>query len=300
MKKIKYIVITILLLITITNININVEAKQITHKTKIQTTTNKKQKNDLSIYSNNAILYNLKDDEILFQKNKDQKVSIASLTKMMTALIAIENINDLNEKVSFQKSDYQDLIAMDASASSLNHEKQYSYNDILHGLMMESGADCANILARLVGGNEKTFVKMMNQKAKQLGMKNTSFANPIGMDDKNNYSTMSDLVLLFKAGLKNDTWKKIATTMYYTLEDGTKIEHTIKLYERNAYIKAPYILGGKTGYETDAGYALATIANKNNTTLIFITSKTNTLNGHIKDAKKYTNTTSITMDTKQY
>ena len=99
MKKIKYIVITILLLITITNININVEAKQITHKNKIQTTTNKKQKNDLSIYSNNAILYNLKDDEILFQKNKDQKVSIASLTKMMTALIAIENINDLNEKV---------------------------------------------------------------------------------------------------------------------------------------------------------------------------------------------------------
>jgi len=286
MKKIKYIVITILLLITITNININVEAKQITHKTKIQTTTNKKQKNYLSIYSNNAILYNLKDNEILFQKNKDQKVSIASLTKMMTALIAIENINDLNEKVSFQKSDYQDLIAMDASASSLNHEKQYSYNDILHGLMMESGADCANILARLVGGNEETFVKMMNQKAKQLGMKNTSFANPIGMDDKNNYSTMSDLVLLFKAGLKNDTWKKIATTMYYTLEDGTKIEHTIKLYERNAYIKAPYILGGKTGYETDAGYALATIANKNNTTLIFITSKTNTLNGHIKDAKK--------------
>lgn len=284
MNKIKYIIITILLLITITNININIEAKTITNTKEQKQEQNKEEK--LTIYSNNAILYNLKDDKILFQKNKDEKVSIASLTKMMTALVAIENITDLDEKVSFQKSDYQDLVAMDASSSSLDHTKKYTYNDILHGLMMESGADCANILARLVGGNKETFVKMMNKKAKQLGMKNTNFENPIGMDDKDNYSTMSDLILLFKAGLKNDTWKKIATTMNYTLEDNTKIEHTIKLYERNAYIKAPYILGGKTGFETDAGYALATIANKNNTTLIFITSKAKKLNGHIKDAKK--------------
>lgn len=241
---------------------------------------------EIDIYSGNAILYNLNDDEVLFEKKKDEKVSIASLTKMMTALVAIENIEDLNEKVSFVKSDYIDLIRIDASSSSLDYDKKYSYNDVLHGLMLESGADCANMLARLVGGNKDNFVKMMNQKAKELGMKNTSFENPIGMDNKDNYSTMSDLLILFKAGLNNKTWKKIALTMDYTLEDKTKISHTIKLYENLANIKAPYIIGGKTGFETDAGYALATIARNDNTTLIFITSKAKKLNGHIKDAKK--------------
>ena len=170
MKKLKILFfVLVCLALTITNVNAD----------------------ELKISSNNAVLYNLNDDTILYEKNKDQKVSIASLTKMMTALVAIENIEDLNKKVTFVKSDYDKLIEMDATGSSLDKSKSYTYEDLLYGLILESGADCANALARLVAGNEKDFVKMMNAKAKELGMNNTSFANPIGMDDKNNYSTVN-------------------------------------------------------------------------------------------------------------
>lgn len=241
---------------------------------------------EINISSNNAVLYNLNDDMLLYEKNKDQKVSIASLTKMMTALVAIENTPDLNKKVTFQKSDYDKLLEMDASGSSLDKNKTYTYYDLLYGLILESGADCANALARLTAGNETNFVKMMNQKAKKLGMKNTSFANPIGMDDKNNYSSVNDLAILLKAGLKNQKFKKIITTFNYKLSDGTTIEHTINYYTKNFQIKLPYLKGGKTGYEIDAGYALASIAYKKDALLMLITSKGKESPDHIKDAKK--------------
>ena len=241
----------------------------------------------IKINSSNAVLYNVNDDIMLYQKNKDEKVSVASLTKMMTAIVAIENIDDLSKKISFEKSDYDKLISMNASGSSLDVKKKYTYEDLLYGLLLESGADCANALARLISGNEKAFVKLMNEKAKELGMNSTSFANPIGMDDKNNYSTMEDLAILFKSGLKNPTFKKIITSKEYKASDGTKLKHTIIYYEKlNKMNDITYILGGKTGYETDAGYALATIAYKNDALLMFITSGASNKGDHLKDAKK--------------
>lgn len=265
MKKLKTLFfILVCLVLTITNVNAE----------------------ELRINSNNAVLYNLNDNKILYEKNKDQKVSIASLTKMMTALVAIENIEDLNKKVTFTKSDYDKLIEMDASGSSLDNSKSYTYEDLLYGLILESGADCANALARLIAGSEENFVKMMNAKAKELGMNNTSFANPIGMDDKNNYASVDDLTILFKAGLKNKEFKKIISTFEYKLSDGTKIKHTIYYYMKNSKISMPYLKGGKTGYEIDAGYALATIAYKNDTLLMLITSKAENPGEHVEDAKK--------------
>lgn len=268
MKKLKILFLVLLcLVLTITSVNAD----------------------ELKINSNNAVLYNLNDDIILYEKNKDEKVSIASLTKMMTALVSIENIEDFNKKATFKKSDYDKLIEIDASGSSLDKSKNYTYEDLLYGLILESGADCANALARLVAGSEENFVKMMNAKAKELGMDNTSFANPIGMDDKNNYSTVDDLAILFKAGLKNEEFKKIISTFEYKLSDGTPIKHTIYYYMKNAKISIPYIKGGKTGYETDAGYTLATIAYQNDTLLMFITSKAEESPEHIEDAKKVYN-----------
>ncbi len=241
---------------------------------------------NLKIESKTALLYNLNDNQILFQKNKSKKVSIASLTKIMTSIIVIENTDNLNKKVTFQKSDYDKLVEMDASGSSLDKNKSYTYEDLLYGLILESGADCALALARLTETNNKDFVTMMNEKAQALGMKNTSFANPIGMDDKNNYSTMEDMSILLKYGLKNPTFKKIITTFHYKLSDNTVIDHTIYNYMKKFEVKMPYLKGGKTGYETDAGFALASIAKQNNTTLMLITSKAEYVPGHIEDAKK--------------
>lgn len=245
--------------------------------------------NEIDIKSNNAVLYNLEENRILYEKNKDQKVSIASLTKLMTALVAVENIDNLNEKVKFEKSDYEKLAKQDASPSSLDYNKEYTYEDLLYGLLLESGADCANALARLTAGSEQSFVNMMNIKAKQIGMNNTSFANPIGLDDKKNYSTVNDVAILLKEDLSNEILKPIITSLHHTLTDGTKINHTIYSYMKTYKIDIPTMIGGKTGYELKSGYALASIAKKDNTTLMLITSKAKERPDHIKDAQKIYN-----------
>lgn len=239
----------------------------------------------IRINSNNAILYNIDEDIILYEKNKDQKVSIASMTKLMTALVAVENIDNLNTKVKLEKSDYDKLLIQDASGSSLKKDRYYTYEDLLYGLILESGADCANALARLTAGNEENFVKKMNERAKVLGMTNTRFSNPIGLDNINNYSTVEDVAILLKKDLRNPTLNKMITSLKHTLSDGTVIEHTIYDYMQYLKIDMPYMKGGKTGYEIKSGYALASISQKDNTTLLLVTSLGKHMGDHIKDAK---------------
>ena len=239
----------------------------------------------LEIKSNNAVLYNLNDNKILIDKNKNEQASIASLTKLMTALVAIEKIEDLDNKVSFVKSDYENLKKLDASESSMDKNKQYSYKDLLYGLIMESGADCANALARLTYENDYNFVKAMNEKAKQLGLKNTHFANPIGLDDKDNYSTVDEVATILKKCLEHKDLKTIILSKSYTLSDGTEIKHTIDWYAKEMKIDLSYIKGGKTGFETDSGYALASIAEKDDVTLLLVTTNGKNKFNHIEDAK---------------
>lgn len=242
--------------------------------------------NDLNLSSNNAVLYNLNDNKIMYEKNKDEKVSVASLTKLMTALVAVENINDINQKVKLEKIDYDRLIKQDASSSSLKRDTYYTYEDLLYGLILESGADCANALARLTFGSEESFVIKMNQKAEELGMSNTKFANPIGLDDKNNYSSVNDIAILLKEDLKNPVLEKVITSLHHTLTDGTTINHTIYFYMDRYKIDIPSMRGGKTGYELKSGYALASIATKNDTTLILVSSNAKNKPDHVIDAKK--------------
>lgn len=247
------------------------------------------QASEININSNNAVLYNLNENKIIYEKNKDQKISIASLTKLMTALVAIENIEDLTKTVSLAKTDYDKLEKQDASSSSLKRNKKYTYEDLLYGLLLESGADCANALARLTLGNEQNFVKKMNEKAKELGMNNTRFANPIGLDDPNNYSTVNDVAILLKEDLRNPILNSIINSPSHKISDGTVIYHTIYGYMKTYKINIPGIQGGKTGYELNSGYALASTATRNNTTLMLITSKANNRPDHIIDAKNIYN-----------
>ena len=129
---------------------------------------------------------------------------------------------------------------------------------------------------------------MINAKAKELGMNNTSFANPIGMDDKNNYSTVNDLSILFKAGLKNGEFKKIISTFEYKLSDGTPIKHTIYYYMKIANISMPQIKGGKTGYTEEAGLCLASYATDGKNEYALVTTHANgspyTPQYHVLDA----------------
>ena len=220
---------------------------------------------EFNINSKEVVLINLNDQKIIYEQNANQKTYIASLTKIMTAIIALENISDLNTKVSIIKDDVKDL-PLDTALSDLKINQEYTYLDLLYGLMLPSGADCANALARLTFKSQEAFITKMNEKAEELGMINTSFNNTHGLDDEKNYSTAIDLSKLFLYAIKNETFYKIISTMKYQ-----NLEHTISFYLNKFNLKMAYLIGGKTGNDTKAGFCLASIAEANNIKYMLIT-----------------------------
>ena len=180
----------------------------------------------LDIQSNNAILYQTNDNKLLFEKNAEEKVQIASLTKIMTAIVTLENIKDLNEKVVLKSEDFYGIASENLVTAGFMANEKVTYKDLLYGLLIPSGADAAKALARLVGGSEKEFVKKMNAKAEELKLTDTHFGNEIGLDDKDNYSTAKDIASLFQYSLKNEDFKTIITTESYTISNG---RFTIKI-----------------------------------------------------------------------
>lgn len=227
---------------------------------------------EFNLYSKNALLYNLDEEKVLFEKNSQDKVSIASLTKIMTAIVAIENISDLDEQVSLLAIDFDSLVEANASVAGFKIGQKVTYRDLLYGLLLPSGADAAQALTRLIAGNRQNFVALMNEKAKSLGMYNTNFENETGLDTLNNYSTASDVAIMFKYALKNATLKEIMTTEKYQTSDKTiTLRSTINIFKVAYNLDMDYLLGGKTGTTSKAGRCLASLANYNGTNYIFIT-----------------------------
>lgn len=244
---------------------------------------------DLNISSKTAILYNLDNGEVLYEKNADEKVPIASLTKIMTALITLENIQDLNKQIILINNDFEGLIEANAVTAGFTKGEIVTYKDLLYGLLLPSGADAAKALARNVAGSEEKFIQKMNEKAKELNLKQTNFSTVIGLDDENNYSTAREISIIFKEALKNKDFKTIITTKEYTSSDGKiKFKSTIQSNAKKFEIDIPYILGGKTGTTTDAGLCLATIAKANNVNYMLVTTGAlydKKAPHHIEDAK---------------
>lgn len=238
---------------------------------------------DFKVSSDKVLLINLNDDSILYEKNSDDKTYIASITKIMTAIVVLENVDDLNDT---NKILYEDVksFSYDVAMSHLKLNTNYTNYELLHGLMLESGADCAHALARIVGGNVPNFVKMMNEKANELGMTNTRFANPTGLDDKNNYSTASDVAILFKYALENEDFYKIMSAMTYEV-DGIVLKNTILSNEERYDLSLPYLVGGKTGTEVKAGYCLASIATYNDIDYMLIVLNSKKAPGNFVDTK---------------
>ena len=244
---------------------------------------------ELNISSKTAILYNLDNGTVLYEKNADQKVSIASLTKIMTALVALEHIDDLNKQIVLTKEDFAGLAEANAVTAGFTVGEVVTYQDLLYGLLLPSGADAAKALARNTLGSEEKFIQKMNEKAQKLNLKTTHFSTVIGLDDENNYSTAKELSIIFQTALKNNNFKKIIQTKKYTTSDGKiKFKSTIESNANKFNIDIPYILGGKTGTTTDAGLCLATIAKANNVNYMLVTTGAlydKKAPHHIEDAK---------------
>jgi len=227
--------------------------------------------------SPNAILIRLKDQTILMQKNSEEKIYPASLTKMMTVIVAIEELPDLKEEIKLTNSTFQGLYEADASMAGFQPGEQVRAIDLLYGVMLPSGAECCIGLADWIAGSEQNFVKIMNQKAADLGMTNTHFENATGLHNKNHYTTVKDLSMLLSYALQNDTFREIFTSSRHSTQPTNKHRGGITFYStmfedlNNQNIIGGEILGGKTGYTDAAGLCLASLAKVGKQEYILIT-----------------------------
>jgi len=220
------------------------------------------------ILSKSAILVDIPSSYPLFEQNADQKVPIASTTKIATALVVLENYGDkLNDVVTITYP----MINVAGSDIQLKTGEKITVQSLLKGLLIMSGNDTAYSLAAHFGGKE-SFVKEMNEKAKKIGLENTFFKDPAGLDDEG-YSTAHDLAILGAYAMRNEKFREIVKTSETTINsiDG-QITHDLKT--SNRLIKTdesyyyPYAIGVKTGYTYEAGHCLVSVATKDGHTIL--------------------------------
>lgn len=241
----------------------------------------------LDLISDKYILYNLNENKILMQKNENDETQVASLTKIMTTIVAIENIKNYDEKVTITKEMVDD-IEWDVAKIGLKAGDVVTYNDLLYGAILPSAADCVNALAISISGSYQEFVKLMNNKTKELNLKHTHFQNVVGLYSKDNYSSAYDMAEILKYSLKNKKFKQIFETKDYTLTNGKKIKSTLKTYNQKVGEDVSYITGAKTGYIKLAGNCLASTATIDNVNYLLITlnAYSTKKSPHILDATK--------------
>lgn len=211
------------------------------------------------------VLMDAETGRVLDSKNMNDKSLIASITKIMTAVIAIES-NKLDELVKVDDS----ILKAYGSGIYIQIGEEMLLKDMLYGLMLRSGNDAAVMIATYVAGSEEAFVKLMNDKAKKIGMKNTTFVNSSGLDntDSGNYSTAYDMALLTRYAMQYDEYREIVKTKEYTVKTNYK---TYVWHNKNKLLNYDYVTGGKTGYTEKAGRTLVSTASKNDMNLIVVT-----------------------------
>ncbi|WMJ82330.1 D-alanyl-D-alanine carboxypeptidase family protein [Clostridium sp. MB40-C1] len=224
-----------------------------------------------SVSADGVILMDATTGSILYSKNKDVKYPPASTTKIMTALLVLENCK-LDEVVTIGK----EPPLADGSKIYIFEAEKLTVKDLLYGLLLQSANDCAEALAEHISGSKEDFAELMNKRAKELGCKNTTFKNPHGLYDDNHRTTAYDLGLILKELVKHPEYKKISTTSIYyippTNQTGAKrpIWNKNKLVQKNSDSYYPECVGGKTGYTIQSKHSYVAAASRNSQTLIAI------------------------------
>ncbi len=229
------------------------------------------------IVSENAVVIEKDRGKIIMGKNYNERIHPASMTKVMTAMVGIENIRNLNERTNITQDIIDYCITKGLSVSGFEPGDNPKIIDLLYGILLESGGESSIALARYVSGTEEKFISLMNEKASELGMKNTHFSNSTGITDSENYSTAEDIGILFKYALENKKFKKIVESKEYEARGvkGTFTKHTINnhLFLKRSVldIDKNYIKCGKTGYTEAAGLCLVSSGEVNNREYIVVT-----------------------------
>lgn len=232
-----------------------------------------------SINSRACIVLDRKSSTIIYGKNEKNRVKMASTTKIMTATIVIENY-DLSKTVEVSKK----AAGTGGSRLGLKHGDKISVLDLLHGLMLCSGNDAAVCLAETVAGGIPEFAEMMNNKAKELGLENTHFESPHGLDSDNHYTTAYDLSLLTNYALNNETFLKIVGTKNYTVTINGYPKNITNTNELLGTLNGVY--GVKTGFTNGANRCLVTACKRNDLDIICVVLGADTKRFRTKDSIK--------------
>lgn len=217
--------------------------------------------------TSSASSYILMDEttgRVLKSKDMNSKRLIASITKIMTATIAIES-GKLEDVVTVDES----ILSSYGSGIYIEVGEELTLKDLVYGLMLRSGNDAAAMIATYISGSSEEFVNLMNKKAKELGMNDTTFYNPSGLPTPSgNYSSVYDMALLTRYAMKSDTYREITSTKEYKVTTNKK---TYVWYNKNKLLNYDYVTGGKTGYTEESGRTLVSTASIDNMNLIVVT-----------------------------
>lgn len=243
------------------------------------------------INTESAIVMEADTGTVLYEKNVHERLYPASITKIMTCLLAVENC-DLAEQVTFS---YDSVHKTEGSSIWRDVDEVMTMEQCLYGMMLNSANECAYAVAEHTGGTYENFIQMMNNRINELGGQDTNFNNPHGLTDENHYTSCYDMALISKQALKSDIFRKIVDTKKYTIpltnkhpnEETYLVNHHKMLLDNTEY-SYEYCIGGKTGYTEAAGNTLVTFAEKDGMTLICIVMNEKTPNHYI-DTKNLLN-----------
>lgn len=220
----------------------------------------------LSLSAKSAIVISGDTSETIFEKNSREKLSMASTTKIMTGLLLCER-GDLEREIIVTK----EMVQVEGSSMGLLPGDKVTLHDLLYGLMLSSGNDAANVIAYVLDGSVEGFVAQMNRKAKELGLSNTNFATPSGLDARDHYTTAYDLARLAFFAMKNETFSKVVSTQKATLNYGNP-PYRRSLSNHNKMLKLyDGAVGIKTGFTKKSGRCLVSAAKRDGKFVIAVT-----------------------------
>ena len=227
-----------------------------------------------------AVLVDCDSHKILAQKNSDVRMYPASMTKLMTIIVAIEHTENFQDTFTMTQDILNDLWEQDASMVGFSAGEPCTVMDMLYGAALPSGADATIGLAYYVSGSERAFVRLMNRKVKELGLKDTHFMNTSGLHDENHYSTAEDMAVILEYCLQNELCRQVISTAHYTTSstenhpDGIYLSDTMFNKMDGHEVPGITIKGGKTGFTDEAGHCLASYGETNDgQCYIVVTSK---------------------------
>lgn len=258
MKKIRNLLLFILLLVMVPGFSAFTCGESLAEKNKLS-----------PVNAGGACVMEVNTGRILYSCKSDSKLPMASTTKVMTALIALEN-TELDEEFIVDAR----AVGVEGSSIYLKKGETVKMQDLLYGLMLMSGNDAAEAIAYKVAGSLENFAGLMNEKAKELGAANTNFVNPHGLHDENHYTTAADLCKIASEALKNPQFKKIVSTKKYTMEgiDNGTIKGETRYFSNKNKMLTQYegANGVKTGYTKAAGRCLVTSAERDGMQIVSV------------------------------